>query len=59
MASTRLRAAAYEMPNISATCATVSMSVMFFFFLISRITHGFWRKPCSQRSYVVLQNAVK
>jgi hypothetical protein len=47
------------MPNISATCATVSMSVMFFFFLISRITHGFWRKPCSQRSYVVLQNAVK
>ena len=44
MASTRLSAAAYEMPNISATCATVSISLVCFFLLMFCITHGFVRR---------------
>jgi hypothetical protein len=35
--STRLSVAAYEIPNISATCATVSISVLLFFFVMTPI----------------------
>lgn len=55
MVSTRLSAAAYEMPNISATCATVSISLVCFFLLMSCITHGFVGGAVPVGSYVVPQ----
>lgn len=45
MTSTRRSAAAYEMPNMSATCPTVSMSPVCFFFRIVRIIQRSQRQP--------------
>jgi hypothetical protein len=43
------------MPNISATCATVSISLVCFFLLMSCITHGFVGGAVPVGSYVVPQ----
>jgi hypothetical protein len=59
MASTRLSAAAYEIPSISPTCATVSISPMFFFLLMCFIKRRFQRSPMLSRRYVVLKTMRK
>jgi hypothetical protein len=42
------------MPSISATCATVSISLVCFFLLMNFIKRRFQGRPCSCSSYVVM-----